>query len=124
MLNKDDTQLMPIEKIIDVISVPQNSTNRRGSVEKVIKDKKLKYLNDKNRFGKYYWSDEIALTCLEKVFNIKFCPLKISFTFTKNNRVSFKEDGETLKGTIKSINREKKTYTIVTDLYEEYEKTT
>ena len=123
MLNKDDTELMSIEKIIDVISVPQNSTNRRGSIQKIIKNKKLKYLDDKNRIGKYYWGDEIALTCLEKIFNIKFCPLIISFSFTKNNRVSFKEDGETMKGTIKSINREKKTYTIVTDLYEQVEKT-
>ena len=31
----------PDQKIIDVISVPQNSTNRRGSIKKIIKNKTI-----------------------------------------------------------------------------------
>ena len=120
MLNKNNTEFMEVSKIIDVIGIPQNPTNRPGSINTIAKNKKLAYLTKNDTQGKHYWGDEIALFVLEKIFNIKFCPLYLPDAIKRNGRVYFQENGEKIQGTIKTISDD--SYTIVTDLYEEYQK--
>jgi hypothetical protein len=120
MLNRTNTELMEMSKIIDVMEYPQNPSNRTGTINKIMKKKKLAYLASSDSYGKYYWGDQIALITLEKVFNIKFCPLYLTKALKRNGRVSFKHDGQITEGVIKKITDD--SYTIVTDLYEEYQK--
>ena len=119
MLNDDNSDFMDDEMIIDRMSKPsdQNNVDVIESSEEEI---------TVVPYDKHYWGDELTIQCFENIFNTKIIMIAKYDTSRKrvflNSRVEFKENNETMFGTVRKLSEDDSIATIITDNYVNYEK--
>ena len=119
MLNDDNSDFMDDEMIIDRMSKPSDENNFdviESSEEEITVVP----------YDKHYWGDELTIQCFENIFNTKIIMIAKYDTSRKrvflNSRVEFKENNETMFGTVRKLSEDDSIATIITDNYVNYEK--